>query len=364
MSIQALSYLHAFPIQLSDISELEPQINNPKKRLQIQKEAIKTLNAESERIRKELENRKIALQNEIAASTALVAREELLAEHSAVPNSMDYDYPPPQEFFKIIEKEVSVFNFVKDIETSKTTKKIAFAALSTVAYVFIIPAINTVCTQVIKNYLRQIPIVGLPLSISLKAIQLIVDLPRKICKTAIDPTPYDMHVCDDIGPLYNEDGTPVLAKTSVQELTVTALSVIAIPTALLAIGHLRHQMQEKHSLNHDWARSFFSSYFEWKITKLQTLEDKYSLPTQLQNDPILNQEKYKCAKSDKLLIIPMRTPSNQVFQYSEIEKHLLDNHTCPTTGQELSGDRLNFDEKTYRQMMARVHQLSLSMPGN
>lgn len=359
MSIQAtFPYLHAIAIQPAEVSELEPPlINEPRKRLQMQKKAMEDLDAQ-----------RVTLQNEIAALTARIAREDLLYEHSAIPNSISFDYIPPQEFYKLIEKEISIFNFIKDPETLGITKKCAFAAVSTATYTFIIPVINTVCTQIIKNYLSKIPIMGLPLSMSLKSMQFIIDIPRKIVAFLWDNTPGEVVVCDSDGMIYyNDDGTPATTEISNREITCVALAFIAIPVGVLGIMTLQDEIQKlqaRHSLNHDWIRTFFSSYFEWKVIKLQSLEDKYSLSSQLQNDPILNQEKYKCAKSGRLLITPMKTPSNQVFQYSVIEKHLLENHTCPVTGQELSGDQLRFDEAAYQQIMSRVHQISLSTPGN
>ena len=120
----------------------------------------------------------------------------------------------------------------------------------------------------------------------------------------------------------------------------------------------KFRLRATHLLNQDWARTFFSSYFEWKIRRLRDIEAQYNIPDIFQNDPILNQAKYKCAKSDQFLIIPFKTPSNKIFQYSVIENWLLSHNTCPVTEENLQANQLSFDAKTYDEMRYRLQAIS------
>ncbi len=119
-----------------------------------------------------------------------------------------------------------------------------------------------------------------------------------------------------------------------------------------------NELRTTHLLNQDWARTFFSSYFEWKVRKLRDIEARYSIPDVFQNDPILNQPKYRCAESGQFLIIPFKTPSNTVFQYSVIEDWLLSHHTCPVTEENLQADQLSFDATTYDEMRYRLQAIN------
>lgn len=113
-----------------------------------------------------------------------------------------------------------------------------------------------------------------------------------------------------------------------------------------------------HLSNQDWARTFFSSYFAWRVKKLRDIETQYSIPDAFQDDLVLSQSKYRCAKSNQFLIIPFKTPSNRVFQYSVIEDWLLSHHTCPVTEENLQANQLSFDATTYDEIRYRLQSIT------
>lgn len=165
--------------------------------------------------------------------------------------------------------------------------------------------------------------------------------------------------------IFNEDGTPEMYETSNREEAKffgkffgIVISVVASPFIIQGIIDRINELRLLHLSNQDWARTFFSSYFEWKVKKLTEIEAQYSIPELFQNDSVLNQPKYRCAKSGQFLIIPFKTPSDRVFQYSVIEDWLLSHHTCPVTEENLQANQLSFDAITYDEIRYRLRAIT------
>ena len=331
---------------------------------QVEEEAqqeLAAIEAEAQRKRAAVENRRIARITQVN----LVREYSLFSENGMYKNI----YPPAKDFIALVEREVSVMSFIKDPEISGPILRAAFTVIKiagpTIAYAYILPPLDRACTQLVTNYLQQIPIVGSLLNKGLSVIK----FPYDFVKWAWDPTKYwvqgrELNTDDFLGaPLFHDDGTPQMYETSRREETKVSLAVfgfcIAMTTTPILIPELIRKINElraNYLLNQDWARTFFASYFAWKIQKLKNIESQYSIPDVLQSDPILNQPRYRCAQSGQFLVIPFQTPSHRVFQYSVIEEWLLTHHTCPVTEpeQNLQANQLSFDVTTYNEIRSRL----------
>jgi hypothetical protein len=314
----------------------------------------------------EYQRRRTIIENK---GQARVARINLLYENTILVenNSHKNSYPAPKDFMALVEGQVGVINFIKDPAISGPAVKTVFTVIKVASYAYIVPAMKAKGIQLIKNYLSQVPVVGLTLSASLNMGLSIINLPNAFAKWAWDPTKYWVQSrevdCDgSLGDyIFNEDGTPEMYETSNRKHTKffgIVISVAASPFIAQGIIDRINELRLLHLSNQDWARTFFCSYFKWKVKKLRDIEAQYSIPDIFQNDPILNQPKYKCAKSGQFLIIPFKTPSNRVFQYSVIEDWLLSHHTCPVTEENLQANQLSFDATTYDEIRYRLRSIT------
>ena len=318
----------------------------------------------------EFQRRKAAIENK---GRLRIARVNLLYENTILVENESHKnrYPAPKDFIALIEGQVGVINFIKDPAISGPTAKTAFTVITVASYAYIFPCIQEQGIQLIKNYLSRVPVVGPILSTTLINGLSVINLPQYLFKKAWDPTKYEQQ-CYEIGdeyspniPIFNEDGTPKMHETSNQEKMkyvgkVTAI-IIALkygPSLIAAIIEKIQELRANHLLNQDWARTFFSSYFEWRVKKLEDIEAQYNIPDVFQNDPVLGQPKYRCAKSGQFLIIPFKTPSNRVFQYSVIEDWLLSHHICPITEENLQASQLSFDATTYDEIRYRLRAIN------
>lgn len=386
MTLQALAYAqHVFSPSIYGEDDLNFNLSNCNnqpnaiKKLEIQaaKEEA-AIEAESQRkkaaIEAEAQRKKATVRN---TAILKIARITSIYENAIVIENGSHKnmYPTPKEFIDLIEREVGMINFIKDPEISGPVARTAFTvikvATATLAYVYVLPKLNATCTQLIENYLHQIPVVGPFLNTSLGIGLRIIDLPRTLLKKAWDPTKIwkqDYNVDHEgyfDGFIFNEDGTPKMYETSAREETKFAgiviglsLSLAMAPVVITAAIDKINELRSAHLLNQDWARTFFSSYFKWKVKKLRDIEAQYSIPDVFQNDAILKQPKYRCAHSHQLLIIPFKTPSNTVFQYSVIEDWLLSHHTCPVTKENLQAKQLSFDATTYDEIRYRLQAIN------
>ncbi|MGL4540365.1 MAG: U-box domain-containing protein [Candidatus Rhabdochlamydia sp.] len=354
--------------QPNAIEQLEIQVAREEAEIEAEAQRKKAI------IEAEAQKKKATVKNRASLK---IARINLIYENAIfVENGPHRNmYPTPKEFIDLIEREVGVINFIKQPEISGPIARTAFTvikvATSTFAYIYVFPKLNATCNQLIENYLNQIPIVGPFLNTSLGLGLRIIDLPRTLIKKAWDPTKIwkqDYNVDHEgyfDGFIFNEDGTPKMYETSEREETKfmgivigLSVSVVMAPHVMsAAIGKI-NELRAAHLLNQDWARTFFSSYFEWKVRKLRDIEAQYSIPDVFQNYPDLDQPEYKCAHSGQLLIIPFKTPSNKIFQYSVIENWLLSNHTCPVTKENLQANQLSFDPITYEEIRHRLQAIS------
>ncbi|MDR2539547.1 MAG: hypothetical protein LBC45_02910 [Chlamydiales bacterium] len=299
-----------------------------------------------------------------------IARINLLYQHVVLVENNSYKnkYPAPKDFIALVEGQIGVIDFVKDPAISGPVTKTAFTVITVASYVYIVPAIKEKSMQLIKDYLAKVPVVGDTIGISLSMGVSIINLPNAFAQWAWDPTKYLVQDCelgDEDCPIFNEDGSPKMVEISNREQTKClgkffgiAISVLASPLILQGIIDEVNKIRSLYRANRDWARSFFSSYFAWRVKKLRDIEAQYSIPDLFQNDPILNQPKYRCAKSNQFLIIPFKTLSGRVFQYSVIEDWLLSHHTCPVTEEELRANQLSFDATTYDEIRYRLQSIT------
>lgn len=365
MAIQLLHYANVCsPRYADDIFNLNLLNcnNQPNAIEQIDIEAeqeLAEIEAEAQRKRAAVENRR----------KARITRINLLRENAIFIQAGSHKniYPSPEEFIALIERQIGIISFIKDPEISGPAIKTAFTVVTLASYAYIVPRMKEKGIQLIEKYLRQLPAIGPLLSNSLSRGLSIINFPNAIAQWAWNPTKYliqDYEIgnesCPNI-PLFNEDGTPKMVETSARQNTKFIGIVIAVGCSPLIIKDVINKIYELRAtylLNQDWARTFFSSYFTWKIRKLREIEAQYNIPNVFQNDPVLSQSKYRCAKSNQLLIIPFKTPSNKIFQYSVIEDWLLSHHTCPVTQENLQANQLSFDATTYDEMRYRLRSIS------
>lgn len=310
----------------------------------------------------EFQRRKAAIENK---GRLRIARVNLLYENTILVENESHKnrYPAPKDFIALIEGQAGVINFIKDPAISGPAAKTAFTVIKVASYVYIFPLLKAKGVQLIKNYLSQVPVVGSALSASLTMGLSIINLPNAFAQWAWDPTKYwvqsrEVDYDGSFGDyIFNEDGTPEMYETSRCEETKffgkffgIVISAVASPFIIQSVIDRVNELRLLHLANQDWARTFCSFYFEWRVRKLRDIEAQYSIPGVFQNCPALNQAKYKCAKSGQFLVIPFKTPSSRVFQYSVIEDWLLSHHTCPVTGENLQASQLSFDATTYDDM--------------
>ena len=361
MAMQLLHYANVYsPRYDDDIFNLNLLNcnNQPNAIEQIEIEAeqeLAEIEAEAQRKRAAVENRR----------NARITRVNLLRENAIFIQTGSHKniYPPSEEFITLIERQIGIISFIKDPEISGPAIKTAFTVITVASYAYIVPRMKEKGIQLIEKYLRQLPAIGPILSRGLS----IINFPNTIAQWTWNPEKYliqDYEIgdegCPNI-PLFNEDGTPKMVETSARENTKLIGIVIAVgcsPLIIRGLINAIYELRATYLSNQDWARTFFSSYFTWKIRKLREIEAQYNIPDAFQNDPVLNQSKYRCAKSNQLLIIPFKTPSNKVFQYSVIEDWLLSHHTCPVTQENLQANQLSFDGTTYDEMRYRLQSIS------
>ncbi|MGB7128418.1 MAG: hypothetical protein WBD50_04950 [Candidatus Rhabdochlamydia sp.] len=371
MAVQLLHYANVYsPRRYDENDILDLNLLN----CNDQPNAIEQIDIEAERelaeIEAETQRRRAAVENR---RSSRITRVNLLRENAIFIQTGSHKniYPPPEEFIALIERQVGVISFIKDPEISGPAVKTAFSVITVASYAYIVPRMKEKGIQWIENYLRQIPVIGSTLSNSLSRGLSIINLPNTIAQWAWDPTKYleqDYEMGDEYSPnipLFNEDGTPKMVETSQREKTKFAGKIVAIgialkygPSLVTRLIDTINELRATHLLNQDWARTFFSSYFEWKVRKLREIEVQYNTPDVFQNDSVLNQPKYRCAQSGQFLIIPFKTPSNRVFQYSVIEDWLLYHHTCPVTEENLQANQLSFDAKIYDEMRYRLQAIN------
>ena len=369
MAVQLLAYPQAIPPRY-EAEDRTLDDSNHNDQLSVVQKIEQEMQQELAELETEFQRRKASIENK---GRLRVARINLLYENAILVenNSHKNRYLAPKDFIALIEGQVGIINFIKDPEISGPVAKTAFTVITVASYIYVFPLLKQKGIRLIKSYLCQVPVVGPVLSAPLNMGLSIINLPNAFIKWAWDPRKYWVQfreVAHDgsLGDyIFNEDGTPKVYKTSNREETKflgkffgIVISVATTPLILQGVIDRINELRSSHLANQDWARTFFSSYFTWKVRKLKEIEAQYNIPDVFQSDPVLNQSKYRCAKSNQFLIIPFKTPSNKVFQYSVIEDWLLSHHTCPVTEEDLKANQLSFDAKTYDEIRYRLQTIS------
>lgn len=264
--------------------------------------------------------------------------------------------PPPlpilsQEMGNLLKQTLTIKNFIKDTDFVRAGKWVGLQVLRVGVVIIVLPYLDSNVRIIAKETLSgSSNIVGAVFGNASQIVSIALSYWKELFKTMVDPTLYEYTYFDSDTREYVQTISSNLIRT------IQGTFVFGIPIAFYLISSVDARYRQTQSLT----KTLFPSHFSWKVNKIRELKNKYLVPQQFVNDTELNQNINKCERLASILIFPMKTPQNKIFEYDVIEEWLLDHHCCPITGINLTSDELTFDSTIFDRIRKRIYVLSLS----